>query len=202
MTAMVDVAFLLLTFFILTTTKFREDQAVEIDTPSSVSKTETPAKGLMTMSVDKEGKVYVGFSDIGTRIEAVRKAIAENKLEVTEEGVNFFSIQSEFGVPLGQMSGWLNASDAERDKFVQEGIPYIETDTIAHIGNEVKDWIRWGRLSDQRMRFAIKGDLDSEYSSVAEVIEALQDWKINQFSLITKMEEAPDGIGFSKAPKK
>jgi biopolymer transport protein ExbD len=202
MTAMVDVAFLLLTFFILTTTKFREDQAVEIDQPSSVSKIETPAKGLMTMSVDKDGRVFVGFSDIGTRIDALRKVIAENKLEISEEGVNFFSTQSEFGVPLAQLPGWLNAGGEGEEVFVQEGIPYIETDTIAHKGNEVKDWIRWGRLTDQRMRFAIKGDLDAEYSSVAEVIESLQDWKINQFSLITKMEEAPEGIGFSKTTKK
>jgi biopolymer transport protein ExbD len=201
MTAMVDVAFLLLTFFILTTTKFREDQAVEVDTPSSVSKTEAPAKGLMTISVDKEGKVYAGFSDIGTRMDALRRAVAENQLQVSEEGINYFSSLQEFGIPMKDIPAWLNAEGEVRENFTHTGVPFTVTDSTTMKGNEIKDWIRWGRLTDNNMRFAIKGDLDAKYETVAHVIEALRDWNINRFSLVTKMEEAPDGLGFSKAKK-
>ena len=56
-------------------------------------------------------------------------------------------------------------------------------------GNELKDWIRWGRIADQRMRFAIKGDMDTSYETIAEVISSLQEWDVNQFSLITDLEE-------------
>ncbi len=67
MTAMVDVAFLLLTFFILTTTRFREDSKVEIDKPSSVSDLPVPDKKLCTISISNDGRVFVGYSDPLTR---------------------------------------------------------------------------------------------------------------------------------------
>ncbi len=48
MTAMCDVAFLLLTFFMLTT-KFKPDEPVVVDTPSSVSEIILPDADIMTI---------------------------------------------------------------------------------------------------------------------------------------------------------
>jgi biopolymer transport protein ExbD len=39
------------------------------------------------------------------------------------------------------------------------------------------------------MRFAIKGDVDAEYIKFKNVISTLQDWEVNQYALITKMEK-------------
>ena len=59
MTAMVDVGFLLLTFFILTT-QFRPPQVTEITLPESHSAFKLPDADVMTVTVDKDGKVYLG----------------------------------------------------------------------------------------------------------------------------------------------
>ena len=58
MTAMCDVAFLLLTFFILTT-EFKQPDVEDIVTPSSISKSKlTEGDNTMTISVTKDGRYY------------------------------------------------------------------------------------------------------------------------------------------------
>lgn len=204
MTAMVDVAFLLLTFFILTTTKFREETAVEIDTPGSISITSVPATDLMVIEVDNEGKVYAGFSDIDIREEALRIALSEekNNLKLTEEQVKVFASQQNFGSPIAAFNQVLGAL-AKGEKVIQPGLPITETDSVTHAGNELRDWVRYGRTAVARrnlelpqdlkktLRFAIKADGKAEYKKIKEVINTLQDWNINQFSLITALEEPP-----------
>lgn len=192
MTAMVDVAFLLLTFFILTTTKFREDQSAEVETPSSVSDISVPEEGLMTISVTNEGNVFLGFSDIDTREEALKRVISEKEYSISEEGYRYFSTLQDFGVTFenDEFEEWLNMPFSEREEnYVQEGLRATPIDTVTGSGNDLKDWVRIGRLSDQRMRFAIKGDVDAPYGRVKDVINSLQEWDVNQFVLITKLED-------------
>lgn len=57
MTPMVDVAFLLLTFFMLTTV-FRKPQTLEINLPPSQAKIEIAEENLMTLRVDQDENVY------------------------------------------------------------------------------------------------------------------------------------------------
>src|SRR3954452_24782031 len=57
MTPMVDLAFLLVTFFMLTT-KFRPDEPVVVDQPSSISDIPLPDKGVIMLTVDKDGRVF------------------------------------------------------------------------------------------------------------------------------------------------
>src|SRR4028118_1403901 len=62
MTAMCDVAFLLLSFFILTT-KFKPSEALAVVTPNSVSNKVAPENDAVMITIDKEGKVYFSVSD-------------------------------------------------------------------------------------------------------------------------------------------
>ena len=57
MTPFVDVAFLILTFFIMAT-KFKPPEPVEVTTPNSVSTQELPESNALLITIDKEGKVY------------------------------------------------------------------------------------------------------------------------------------------------
>lgn len=57
MTPMVDVAFLLLTFFMLTTV-FRKPQTLEINLPPNEAKVEIAESNLLTLRVDESGNVY------------------------------------------------------------------------------------------------------------------------------------------------
>jgi biopolymer transport protein ExbD len=63
MTPMVDVAFLLLTFFMLTTA-FNRPQAMEINLPPGDTKVEIAASNLMTLLVVPDGSIYW---EIGTQ---------------------------------------------------------------------------------------------------------------------------------------
>ena len=63
MTAMCDVAFLLLTFFILTATA-KAPEALPVDTPSSTVQTKLPETGLVMLTVGKsDGKGRSPLSD-------------------------------------------------------------------------------------------------------------------------------------------
>src|SRR4029077_13058108 len=62
MTAMCDVAFLLLSFFILTT-KFKPSEAVPISTPSSVANKIAPETDLLMISLNKDGHVFLSVGD-------------------------------------------------------------------------------------------------------------------------------------------
>ncbi|NUO81866.1 biopolymer transporter ExbD, partial [candidate division KSB1 bacterium] len=59
MTPMVDVAFLLLTFFMLTT-QFKPPESVQIDLPSSHSAFKLPESDVMIITVNKEGRIFLG----------------------------------------------------------------------------------------------------------------------------------------------
>jgi biopolymer transport protein ExbD len=60
MTPMVDVGFLLLTFFMLTT-QFKPEEAVEITLPDSHSAFKLPDADVITISVGKDGRIFLGF---------------------------------------------------------------------------------------------------------------------------------------------
>ena len=59
MTPMVDVAFLLLTFFMLTT-QFKPPQEVDVILPESNSVIKLPESDVITLSISKAGEVYMG----------------------------------------------------------------------------------------------------------------------------------------------
>ena len=63
MTAMTDVAFLLLTFFMLAT-KFKPDEPVIVDTPSSISEIKLPESDIMLLTIDKDGRVFFGIDGL------------------------------------------------------------------------------------------------------------------------------------------
>ncbi len=73
MTPMVDVAFLLLTFFMLTT-QFKPAQVAEILLPESHSKFKLPDSDVMTVTVDKEGRVYLGLDSQPLRVKVFGEA--------------------------------------------------------------------------------------------------------------------------------
>lgn len=64
MTPLVDVAFLLLTFFMLTTT-FKPPEEVTIDLPTSNSVVKLPPQNVITISLSKDGRI---FMDVDSQI--------------------------------------------------------------------------------------------------------------------------------------
>ncbi|RKS01597.1 biopolymer transporter ExbD [Flavobacterium sp. 102] len=188
MTAMCDVAFLLLTFFILTATA-KMPEPLPVDTPSSTVQTKLPETGLVMLTVGKsDGKeqVFYGMKDRAIRSGALDYMAQKYKLTFTEEEKAQFALVDEFGVPIESLKQLLAMKAADRvKKGVQPGIPHDS------INNQLQDWIQGARLANinegatKELQFAIKGDAKEEYPQIKRVMDILQDQKINSFNLVT-----------------
>ena len=187
MTAMVDVAFLLLTFFIMTAT-FKTNDA-EITTPSSISKIKVPDDEIMIISIDKEGKVFFGVDAQSTRISMLDNIAQSKGITFTDLEKSKFSLQSSFGFPLNQLKAWLNTPDAQMAQIKQPGIPVDSTGT-----SELADWVYAARKANPGLRIALKGDNLAKFPVFKDVLGNLQSQNINKFNLITGSEQAPAGF--------
>ncbi len=185
MTAMCDVAFLLLTFFMLTS-NFTKKEAVQVATPSSVSEIKIPEVNILNILVDKDGKVFVGIDGQDKRIMWVQKFAEAYKLKLTKEEEHQFSLITSFGVPSGKLQAFLNLPLESRDsKENALGIPADSTD------NQFKDWVKCAREINPEIRIAIKADRATPYPKIKAVMSTLQDLRENRYNLITSLEENP-----------
>lgn len=188
MTAMCDVAFLLLTFFMLTT-QFKADDSVIVDTPSSISDIKLPDTDIMNITITREGTVYFGMDNKNFSRERLLEKIGQKyNLQFTDEEVRAFTLTSSLGMPINQLKGWLALEDIDRKNYAQPGIP------IDSLNNELGVWIMQGRLSNPNVRIAVKGDGACSYPVVKKVINTLQDKNVNKFNLITDLEANPNKI--------
>lgn len=190
MTAMVDVAFLLLTFFILTA-QFRAQDAATIETPSSISGIKVPDKDIMTISLSKEGNVYFGIDNMMKRRDMLDNFAAANGLSFTEKEKKAFSLLSSFGMPKNQLKAFLNLDPEKRNAYKQPGIPIDSTG--ARPENELKDWVFNARKANNDLRIALKGDNLAKFPNFKNVLSTLQAQNINKFNLITGTEAPPAG---------
>ncbi|HEV7378543.1 MAG TPA: biopolymer transporter ExbD [Dyadobacter sp.] len=187
MTAMTDVAFLLLTFFIMTAT-FKTNDA-EITTPTSISQIKVPDDELMVISIDKDGKVYFGVDAKPTRIAMLDNISQTKGISFSDVEKAKFSIQTSFGLPINQIKPWLNMPKEQMASVKQPGIPTDSTGT-----SELADWVYAARKANPALRIALKGDNIAKFPKFKDVLANLQSQNINKFSLITGSEDAPAGF--------
>jgi len=196
MTAMCDVAFLLLTFFILTA-KFRPNELVQIDTPSSRA-TETVKDDLVTISVDKEGNVYYVASSPRRKADILEKMIEKYAAKYPQLATMSPKQKLQFGqleqiaFPAQSIPQMVSIKQDQLKKWKEEGkLTGVPKDTA---NNELGDWIMATRYAyvDDKVSFAIKGDKTSNIKAINRVIEVLRDKDINSFKLVTSMEGNKD----------
>ncbi|HET9054437.1 MAG TPA: biopolymer transporter ExbD [Cyclobacteriaceae bacterium] len=185
MTPMVDLAFLLVTFFMLTATAI-PDEPVAVDTPSSVSIIQIPENDVITITIDREQRVFFNVDGQFTRAALLDKISERYNITFTPEEKRAFVLMSSVGVPIGSLKQFLSYEPDQRKAVPQPGIP---TDSL---NNELADWILQARLSNPKVRIAIKGDNDADYKTVKQVVNTLMDRKVNRFNLVTNMEKGPD----------
>jgi biopolymer transport protein ExbD len=188
MTAMTDVAFLLLTFLLLTA-NFIKQEAVVVAAPSSVSEIKIPETNIFQIIVDKDGKVFIGMDNQEKRVELLEKVGGVYNIKFNEKETKEFSLVNSFGVPVEKMQSFLNLPSETR--ALQENALGVPCDSI---NNQFKEWIRLAREVNPKLTIAIKADMATPYPKIKNVMNTLQDLRENRYNLITTLEGMPEGI--------
>lgn len=184
MTAMCDVAFLLLTFFILTATA-KQPEPLPVDTPNSTVQVKLPDSDLAQVTIGDSGKVFFGVKGPDVRKKTLDLIAEKYNLTFTDDEKTKFGLMDEFGVPVNQLKILINMKSAERNqKGLQKGIPKDSLD------NQLAEWVRAARnanaeVNEKQLNFAIKGDSKEQYPAIKKVMDILQEQQVNKFNLVT-----------------
>ncbi len=99
MTPMVDVAFLLLTFFMLTT-QFKPPEDVTVELPSSHSAFKLPESDVMIITVSKDGRIFLGLDAQNLRLKLFgEEGRRKLSMEVTKDDLANMLIQARIANP-------------------------------------------------------------------------------------------------------
>ena len=184
MTAMCDVAFLLLTFFIMTT-QFKSEESVTIDTPSSISEIKIDDKDLATISIDNNGAYYFGVVNPKDRYALLQAMGQKYSIGFSPEDQGKFSKLSENGMSIKGLKQYLGLTEAQKATLKLEGIP---NDTAK---SELADWVlTYMKEVNPSAKLANKGDVKTQYPAIKKLFNQLGKSDINKFQLITDSETA------------
>lgn len=99
MTPMVDVAFLLLTFFMLTT-QFTPPEQVKIEVPVSHSAIKLPDSNILTVYVDKDSKIFMGVDSQNLMVKLFgEQARLKKEVQVNLQNLPDLLVQARIGNP-------------------------------------------------------------------------------------------------------
>lgn len=191
MTAMCDVAFLLLTFFILAT-KQKPPEVLTVKTPTSVSSKVAPEKAIL-ITMTKEGKVFLMLGDDTKKNEIIDDFNTTRTLQLSGAELARLKKSEFIGLPVNKLKSALNATK-DIPPALMDGIPTDSTN------NELSYWIRSitnaYKGEDQRKlqeMILVKGDGEALYPTFKSVKEALKANEIFKFRIVTEGEAVPVG---------
>lgn len=184
MTAMCDVSFLLLTFFVLTSTA-KTPEVHPVDLPASTKETKIPSDDILSITVGQEN-VFIGIAGKEDRKDILTRMGQEYKIEFTEAEKNAFAGMENFGADIREMKTLLAKPSGDRmQEELHKGVPYKDS-----LNNQLSSWVRNARESSwQRkesfLKVAIKGDANEQFGTIKEIMNILQEQRQNRFYLVT-----------------
>lgn len=188
MTAMCDVAFLLLTFFILTT-KFKPKEPVVIDIPASHGK-QIKDKDIVLISMAPDGRTFWDIDNPKIRKSTLEQMAERYSMTFSSDEYNKFVNAGAIGVPMKDLKAWLALNPESR--FAPSVLKGIPKDTTL-VGNELGDWLicskkAYKAVLDKNAIIAVKGDKTTDYLSVKAVIKTFELKNILRFNFVTSLE--------------
>jgi biopolymer transport protein ExbD len=194
MTPFVDVAFLILSFFMLAT-KFKPPEAVTITTPHSVSSDKLKEQDALQIQFDSAGRVFFTINvkksaDEGLKLDLIRNINQAKNLGLTDAEIrNFGKNNTVVGVPFSGLKQFLDVDPLQRQNVKQPGIPVDSTN------NELTVWITNGikTFEGHQINYMIKGDNNAKYPSFKGVMDALRANDQYKYQLITDPKSVPPG---------
>ena len=186
MTAMCDVAFLLLSFFIMAT-KQKPPEAITVQTPSSIS-TEVVKEKAILITLNKEGKVFLMLGDKTKKDEILSEMNTFRQLNLNDVEMKKLKAADYIGVPLAQLKSALD-NNIKEDQM--PGIP-----TLDSANNELRDWMRvisnaYQGTRKEDFELLVKGDNLAKYPAFKNIIDAFQANNQLRFKLVTNPEGLP-----------
>lgn len=199
MTAMCDVAFLLLTFFILAT-KQKPPEVLSVKTPTSVSSTAAPDKSIL-ITLTKDGKVFLMLGDDTKKAAIIDDFNTTRGLQLTAAELAKLKKLEFIGLPANQLKAALNL-EKEMPATEMEGIPTDSTN------NELSHWMRsvtnvyaGGDQRKLQEMLLVKGDGEALYPIFKNVKDAFKVNEIFKFRIVTEGEQVPVGSELYKTGK-
>ncbi len=198
MTAMCDVAFLLLSFFILTA-KPKESSAVNVMTPNSVSSKKAPESDVVMLSITKDGKVFLSSGDNEgdkTKKQAIISGLNQtNNLGLTPGEIANLVKQPFIGVPLNQLKQQANLQSEQINDQSLPGIPVLDTNN-----NQLIKWMGGVNSAYQggKVNILLKGDNLTKYPYFKNVLTAFKKNDLLKFQMVTNAESVPEGTALYK----
>jgi len=198
MTPFVDVAFLILSFFMLAT-KFKPEEPVEVTTPNSVSSIVLPEKDAFMVSVDKAGRAFVSVDNPEFRQVLIQNLNTTRNLGLTPAEMKAFINAPSVGVPFNQLKNLLAMDPEMAKKVSQPGIPCADS-----TGGELYYWVRdaLSAYSGRKLNLLIKADNDTKYPDFKNILNAFKKNDQNKFLLVTSPEDAPAGTALYETRQK
>ncbi len=201
MTPFVDVAFLILSFFIMAT-KFKPQEPVPITTPNSVLSQKMPASNAVLISVDSTNRVFFSVlseKDMTVFDQLIQSLNIGRGLNLSKEEMANFRKTYSVGVPFGGLKQLLSTPADEQQKIKQPGIPVLDS-----ANNELVWWIAESKkaFAGQKLQFLIKGDGQSKYPTFEAIVSALKRNEEFKYNLVTALEDVPANSDLDRANKR
>jgi len=200
MTAMCDVAFLLLSFFILAT-KQKPPEALAVTPPNSVSSKAAPEKSIL-ITLTQDGRAFIMLGDDTKKSEILDNINLTKGLNLTPQELKKWGKQQFIGVPFNQ----IKSSLALAQEIPASKLPGIPIDSTQ---NELTDWLKSVTNvyagSDQRKlqeMLLIKGDESALYPTFKNIKEAFKKNELFKFRIVTSGEAVPVGSELYLNPPK
>ena len=200
MTPFVDIAFLILSFFIMAT-KFKPPEAVEIKTPASVLSQKLPESNAVLISIDSINRVFftvLSEKDRDKYDQIINSINTSQNLGLTDKEKMMFRKTYMTGVPFSGLKQLLDTDPNDQPKLKQPGIPVMDS-----TNNQLIWWIKASKdaFAGGRLKFLIKGDNGSKYPAFEAVINALRKNEEFKYNLVTSLEGVPKGSELEKYQK-
>ncbi|RBL89932.1 ExbD/TolR family protein [Chitinophaga flava] len=189
MTAMTDMVFLLLTFFMLAT-RFKPVEPVAVITPSSINTQVLPDSDVILFTMDKKGRIFFDMDGQPKRKQLIGDLDKQFQLGLTEAEKHNFIVGTSIGTELKHLKAYLAMRPEQRKEHaIESGIP---TDSAS---NEVKIWLQYATASQQgnarTLKYCVRADNDAPYLQVKKLLASFKERNIQHINLVTNLKANP-----------
>jgi len=168
MTPMVDIAFLLLIFYMVTT-QFKPPEKKKVELPASHSQIELPKRNVFMVTVPPEDSVFIDY-------------VAKRKVTLEDGTVTERTFRNVVSIPFDQVETVGPAVQnmrAEEMRNVMDLYP-------GEANKKAREAARGDVLSSL---VVVKGDRNAPYGIMEKLMNSLRDESITSFQIITELEQ-------------